>query len=61
MNNTIKLHFRSSKRAIAASIDGSCTAGERTRSGKIKTWVAHVYKLSPSETTEQAYKRIMGE
>lgn len=55
---TVKIHFTSSKKAMAASVDGSCTAGMCTTSGKVKTWIAHVAKVSANETTKQAIKRL---
>lgn len=55
---TVKIHFTSSKKAMAASVDASCTAGMRTASGKVKTWIAHVAKVSAYETAEQAAVRI---
>jgi hypothetical protein len=55
---TVKIHFASSKKAMSASVDGSCTAGARTKSGNVKTWIAHVAKVNPYETGEQAAKRI---
>jgi hypothetical protein len=54
----VRIHFTSSKKAMAASVYGSCTAGMRTASGKVKTWIAHVAKVSASETMDQAAKRI---
>ena len=55
---TVKIHFTSSKKSMAASVDGSCTAGARTSSGKVKTWIAHVAKVNAYETAEQAAKRL---
>ena len=46
---TIKIHFTSVKAAIAASVDGSATAGERDRTGRIRTWIAHVSKATATE------------
>ena len=57
-DGTIKLHFTSAKRGIAASVDNSVTAGEKTKSGRTKTWIAHVVKAFPCETAAQASKRI---
>lgn len=58
MNDTLKIHFTSVKRAIASSVDGSATAGQRSASGKVKTWIAHVAKANPTETAAQATKRL---
>lgn len=55
---TVKIHFTSSKKAMASSVDGSCTAGVRTASGKVKTWIAHVARVNAYETAEQAVKRL---
>ena len=52
------IHFKSSKKAILFSIDKSCWAGERTKSGRIKTWIASVAKNSPYETRQEIYKRL---
>lgn len=55
---TIRIHFSDSMRAMAASYDGSCAAGMRTMAGKVKTWIAHVPKVSPGETVEEAMSRV---
>lgn len=54
----IKVSFSSSQKALAASFNGSCWAGGRTSSGRVKTWVAHVSKVSPYETLEQVSDRV---
>jgi hypothetical protein len=54
----IKVSFSSSKKALAASFDGSCWAGARTSSGRVKTWVAYVSKATAFETSEQAADRV---
>jgi len=55
---TIKIHFASAKAAISASVDGRCTAGEKNRSGKTKTWIAHVAKMTPNESREDVLERL---
>jgi len=57
-NNTIKLHFTSAARAISASADGKAYAGERNNAGHVKTWIAHVAKATPTETTAEAAARV---
>lgn len=57
-NNTIKLHFASAALAMSSSIDGKAYAGERTKSGHVKTWIAHVAKAAPTETTAEAAARV---
>ena len=58
---TVKLHFSTQKAAFAAACDGKITAGMRTASGKLKTWIAHVERVKPQETAAQAMARIKGE
>lgn len=60
MNNTIKVTFKSVRAAIAASVDGSATAGKRSPSGRITSWIAAVAKASPYETSQEAAARIAG-
>jgi hypothetical protein len=55
---TIKIHFRSAMRAISADIHGTATAGELYKSGKVKTWIAHVAKATPTETVSEAIARM---
>jgi hypothetical protein len=56
---TIKIHFTSAKRAIAASVDNTCTAGERSKNGKkVKTWIAKVAKATPYETANDVVARL---
>lgn len=58
MNNTIKVHFSSAKKACAASPDKTARAGVRTKSGRVKTWIAHVEKAHPYEKADEAAKRF---
>jgi hypothetical protein len=53
----VKIHFKSSKNAIAKSVDGSCWAGAKNRNGRVTTWIAHVTKSSPYETAQEAAQR----
>ena len=57
-DGTVKIHFRSKKLALNASFDNSVTAGVRSPSGKIRSWIAHVVKSSPYETAAEAAERI---
>lgn len=54
---TIKIHFTSVKAAIAASVDGSATAGKRDRTGRIRTWIAHVSKATATEDRATVLRR----
>lgn len=56
--NTVKLHFRSAQAAQRAAVDGVAYAGERAPSGRVRTWIAHVVKATPTETQEEAAARF---
>lgn len=55
---TVKIHFSTVKAAIAKSVDGSCTRGMTYRSGRVKTWIAHVAKEYPNESRESVLARL---
>lgn len=55
---TTKIHFTSLKKALAASVDGSVSAGMQAGRGQRKTWITHVSKAAPCETTSEIIKRI---
>lgn len=55
---TVKVHFARAGDAIDASIDGSCTQGATYKSGKPKTWISKVAKISPHESALSAARRV---
>ena len=57
-HGTVKVHFLKVRHALAWSVDHMCTAGARSASGKVCSWIAHVAKATPTETTAQAAARI---
>jgi hypothetical protein len=59
-HNLMKVHFKSAKQAMAASVDGSCWAANRDASGRAKSWVAHVLKVRKQETHEEVVARTAG-
>jgi len=54
----VRVHLRSKRAAIAASVDNSCTAGARYKSGRIKSWIALVEKKDAYETAQEAARRV---
>ena len=57
-HGTVKVHFARAGDAIDASADGSCTQGATYKSGKPKTWIAKVAKVSPHESALAATRRV---